>query len=171
MVEVKVVEKNPIIALTNDEIDILIHGVTCQGVLAVGIAREIGITFPKVDLVNFNFVKEFNKIKHSILSKFSEWYGYNGSRKYGVINLYMQVHPGQEEVSHIITRGLNNILNTRGVKKKSGKPLRYGVTLLGTEFKKLSTDKSIQIIKDCIEMYSYLKDVEVDITIYKYENS
>lgn len=169
--KIEVVEKNPILALISDDIDILIHGVTTQGILAVGIAKEIGITFPKVDLVNYKYCKENKRKGIFLLSDFSEWYDYVGRRKYGIINLYTQFEPGSVDNTNIIKNGIIKILKTKGTKKKSGSPIRYGITLLGTEFRRINSIESINIIKESIEKFIEYSEEEVSIKIYKYEDN
>lgn len=168
---IEVVEKNPIFALTGDDIDILIHGVTCQGILAVGIAKEIGITFPKNDLVNYKYCKEHRREGIFLLSTFSEWYDFIGRRKYGIINLYTQFEPGAINNTNVIKNGIINILKLKGTKKKSGNPLRFGITLIGTEFKKFTTEESIKMIKEAIDDFESKYEENVSLKIYKYEDN
>lgn len=169
MVNYSFEEKNPIIALTSNEIDILMHSVTCQGVLAIGVAKQIGITFPFVAVKNFKTCKHQGKNARGLMGYFSASFDKIGSRKYGIYNLYCQDEPGPgfhvRSAKDAIKRALLNL----GPTKKSGQPLRYGITLVGTEFRALTEEQSIDIIEDVLSDLYLNRGLAFHLTIYKYE--
>lgn len=169
MVKYKIQEKNPIIALTGNEIDVLIHNVTCQGVLAVGVAKQIGITFPFVDTVNWKACREKAKNKRALLGMFSKAMTVANNRKYGVVNLYGQIEPGPFFDKIKAKEALKKALQDIGYQKKSGNPIRYGITLIGTEFNQLNESESCQLINDALEELYFNTDIDYDVTIFKYE--
>lgn len=169
MVKPKLEERNPIIALTNNEIDVLMHSVTCQGVLAVGIAKQIGITFPFAEMKNWRTCRTHSKNKLMLLGDYSASFDKIGTRKYGVINLYGQVEPGPMFEPLKGKEALKKALQLLGTTKRSGKPIRYGITLIGTEFNTISEEQSIALIIDALEDLFYMKELQFDLTIYKHE--
>lgn len=164
-----VVDKNPITSLINNEIDILIHSVTCQGNLAIGIARHIGITFPEAEKVNWKICRSYNKNKRALLGSFSFATGHINNKKYAIVNLYGQVEPGPLFETSQGKEALKKALLNFGTTKKSGLPIKYGITLIGTEFNSISEEKSEELIKNVLEELKYGKELDFNLTIYRHE--
>lgn len=169
MEKYKISNLNPITAITSNKIDILIHSVTCTGVLAVGMAKQISIAFPIVDKINAKICREHNRKKRALIGTYSYAYDYINGRKIGFYNLYGQVEPGPLFEPQLAKEALKKALLNLGATKKSGKPIRYGITLIGTEFATISEGESMKLITDSLWELEYNKGLVFDLTIFNYE--
>lgn len=170
MKKIEIVNKNPIIALSNNEIDILIHAATCQENFGIGIARQIAITYKWAELAHYKYWKSNKKAKGLMLRNFSLEKVNDGNRTYGIVNIYGQVEPGlvkdKDRLISNLRSSLNKALARIGSTKRNGNPIRYGITLIGTEFNSLTKEESLQCIQSVID---YFNEVESSYNLKVYE--
>lgn len=162
---IKTVQGNIIQMLLSNQIDILIHGCTCQSELPIGLGHQISLTFPEVSRVHWKYYVTKRKSAEGMVGDFSEYFYKVDGRKYGVINLYSQVWPGPDLRENKMKKGLTDIFLKFGSKKRSGLPIRYGMPVIGSEFGLMSIDlfeKHLENIKSRLED----KDItSLDLTI------
>lgn len=162
---IKTVQGNIIQMLLSNQIDILIHGCTCQSELPIGLGHEISLTFPEASTVHWRHYIRNRKAAEGMIGEFSEHFYKQQGRKYGIVNLYSQVWPGPDLRESKMRYGLTNIFSKFGANKKSGKPIRYGMPIIGSEFGLMSEDLFIKHL-EYIETRLEDKDIgPLDLTI------
>ena len=145
---IKTVQGNIIQMLLSNQIDILIHGCTCQSELPIGLGHQISITFPEVSTVHWKYYISKRRSAEGMVGNFSEHFYKKEGRKYGIINLYTQVHPGPDLRENKMKIGLSSIFSKFGATKKNGTPIRYGMPIIGNEWGLMSMDLFINHLEN-----------------------
>lgn len=158
------VDKNLVKMLLANEIDILIHGCSCESGLPIGLGQQIEITFPEAKVAHYRFQARNRKI--GMLGNFSEIMYKKEGRKFGVINLYVQKHPGPNLSEINMRAGLISVITRYGFRKRGGKPIRYGIPVIGSEWRSLTNEEMINHLK-VVEAHFQKHDQDTsDLTVF-----